>query len=160
MSNYIYFLLIFELENRVFILGIRAGYNYFSVWLFLDKFSVFKSKDTAHTKSIGIGKVVIIESAVIQVAVIVISAALNRAWPYVHRVAVASICARAAAALIGTLYGAVTWIPVAELVRRLYFPSRKIQIQGHSAHHKRWYNWHSALWMRKAYRYSDCRSNS
>ena len=114
MSNYIYFLLIFELENRVFILGIRAGYNYFSVWLFLDKFSVFKSKDTAHTKSIGIGKVVIIESAVIQVAVIVISAALNRAWPYVHRVAVASICARAAAVIV-TPQGAVTWIPVTEL---------------------------------------------
>ena len=119
MSNYIYFLLIFELENRVFISGIRAGYNYFSVWLFLDKFSVFKSKDTAHTKSIGIGKVVIIESAAIQVAVIVCRAALNRAWPYVHRVAVASIRARAAAALIGAPQGTVTRTCVTELSKWL-----------------------------------------
>ena len=83
-------------------------------------------RDTAHTKGVGMVIPVIVERATIQITVIVISAAIDRAWPYIVRVAVVTCRARAAAEILA-LQGTVTWIVVTELLCRISFRFRELR---------------------------------
>ena len=90
-------------------------------------------RDTAHTKGVGMVIPVIVERATIQITVIVISAAIDRAWPYIVRVAVVTCRARAAAAILA-LQGAVTaWIAVTDLSCPYFFLLQRFQVFGHGA---------------------------
>ncbi len=57
-------------------------------------------RDTAHTKGLGRGVSILIESTIIQVPVIIVTTAAWSACPYAVRVAVAIVGARAAAAVV------------------------------------------------------------
>jgi len=94
--------------------------NFLGIFVFVS--ICFQIRDTAHTKGIGSSVVVLIEIAIVQVAVIVCRTALNRAWPYEARLAVVIRRARAACRPVA-LQGAVTWIEVTELVCRFLFTS-------------------------------------
>ena len=72
--------------------------NFLGIFVFV--LICFQIRDTAHTKGLGRGVSILIESTIIQVPVIIVTTAAWSACPYAVRVAVAIVGARAAAAVV------------------------------------------------------------